>query len=83
MTTPPPRPDEVSVVSAPLRRSTLRRIEKLRVLLMALSARALDVQAAAQVLDCSVSSARKYLMGLCDATLLVSPFVADGAAAEG
>jgi len=74
---------EASVASAPVRRSTLRRIEKLQALVAELTVRELDVHAAAHFLQCSPSSARNYILELCDAAIAMPPPGAGECAADG
>ncbi len=75
---------ETGVASAPVRRSTLRRIEKLKALLGELAVRELDVHAAACFLQCSSSSARNYMLELCGAAIALPPMGAMGdCAADG
>ncbi len=84
METPLHGATEAGVASAPVRRSTLRRIEKLKALVGELAVRELDVHAAARFLQCSPSSARNYILELCGAAIAMPPFGTPGdCAADG
>ncbi|MES2257026.1 MAG: hypothetical protein V4724_00835 [Pseudomonadota bacterium] len=70
--------------TASARPTTLRRVEKLRRLIAALSSRQMDVAAAAAFLGCSPAAARNHLYELLAARVIVPvPVRADGGGAGG